>query len=291
MNVRHGVDISAVQGVLDPKVWAALKAKDIDFALHRFVVGNDAGIDSAAKENISRAEDAGIQSGKYLFAYPLPHIDPVKQVDEWFSKIEKSGSLAGEIPNAIDLEWPPREEWQVVNGVRTLVYPWKKWGCSAQQILEWGLAALERGLQLSGVPWFVYSFRYFLDCIDAANSAALGQFPLWLADYATQGHYTTADEMARVKIPAPWNADGSAGLVIMQNDGDGGLLLPNGRDADFNVANADLLNALIAMTGTPKEEPAPIDTEAARLDMNGLIVDADIDRYRRERVNDLLDAA
>src|SRR6185295_11914820 len=83
-----GIDVSAVQGALPEATWARLAEAGIRFALMRAVVGNETWTDAAAKTNGDRARAQGIVPGAYVFAYPLPHLDPKKEVEEYVRKLE-----------------------------------------------------------------------------------------------------------------------------------------------------------------------------------------------------------
>jgi len=226
----RGTDLSAVQGDVSDDDWRKLAELDVRFAFLRLVVGNEPWTDvGVAKRNAERARAHGILVAPYLFAYPLPHLLPDAQVEHLFALVEQLGELG--MPPALDLEWPPRETRRKD---QTLEDTWKKWGCSPVQLREWGLRALERGVELTGSPWFVYSFRYWLQCIEAAKSPELGDYPLWLADYSFKGRWPERPEIERLTVPAPWQQ-----ITIVQHDGDGGLKLPSARDADFSVGLID----------------------------------------------------
>lgn len=288
----YGTDVSAIQGELDNGVWNALRDLGIRLAIFRAIVGNEQWMDRFAM-NQSRAEDFGIVTGRYLFAYPLRHIDPRKQVEDWIRRLEDSGDDFDDgLPLALDQEWPPREEWKKnADGTKTLTYPWRdKWHLSAASIRDWDCAALERGRELTGRDLIFYSFPYHLDCIEASKAPELGRSPLWLANYTHKGRFPTPAQVAAYRVPKPWSE-----ITIVQHDGDGGLTLPNGRDADFNVMTGGeaRLRALTGRGAVPEATPAadPIDAHRARLAVAGALVDADVSRYRRERIEAELSAA
>src|SRR3990172_9560053 len=200
----RGTDLSAIQGDLTDKDWEALAKLDIKFAMLRLVVGNESWTDAGvAKRNAERAKAHGIQCGAYFFPYPLPHLDPKQQIERFLKVLEGVGVAIGEMPPAYDAEWPPREEWKVIDGVKTLTYPWKKWGCSASQLKDWHLAALNHGETLLGIQWLLYSYRYHLKCLEAEKAPELATRKLWLADYGLMGKWPSVAEVQKLKPPAP----------------------------------------------------------------------------------------
>lgn len=282
-----GIDISAVQGVRPVKEWETLAALGIKFALGRAVVGNDRWDDLAVASNAIRAAQAGIVTRPYVFAYPLPHLSPDEQAEHFAARLEAMG-LLGSGAVACDLEWPPREEYKVIDGVKTLTYPWKKWGCTDIQIREWCARHLDRLEQLVGKV-LVYSYRYWLHCIGAEKLPELATRDLWLADYRWSGRWPTVEECERIVAPRPWKE-----IAIVQHDGNGGLRLPSGVDADFNVLLGDearMAQVLgIGSAPEPLAEPVVVDP-GVRLATDALIVDDAIAEYRRERIDAIFTAA
>lgn len=285
LEILRGIDVSAIQGELTDADWEAIASVGIRFAYLRGVVGNEYR-DANLLKNVERAKRAGIRPGAYVFPFPLPHLSPERQAEYFVSLLEGIGTNLGELPIAFDLEWPPPEERDKTT--RLLVDVWKKWGCSASQIRDWGLKCLERGEALTGHSWVVYTYRYFWKCIDGHLAPEYGTRRLWLADYKLAGKVPTAEQAHATASLNPWLRP-----TIVQHDGDGGLKLPNGRDADFNVllGGEDLL---AQMTGT--QRPENVDTmpdlasitaaiSATRQTTMGAIVEESIADYRRERLD------
>lgn len=279
-----GTDISAVQGVLSDAIWQALSDQGIRFAIMRAVVGNETWTDGAAVENAKRAKAHGIVPSPYVFPYPLPHLDPIGQAEMFVRKLASLGTNFDELPPALDCEWPPREEWKVIDDVKTLTYPWQKWGCSPSQLRDWIMRCLTRCEELTGCTWLVYTYRYWLKCIEAEKIPELGMRPLWLADYTYAGRWPSDAELARLKPPAPWSH-----ITIVQHDGNGGLKLPGGKDADFNCAldeaEFEALTSMRTAHATVADDPV-IDLELARHRAMGAMIEDDIARYRRERIDE-----
>jgi len=225
----RGVDLSAIQGDVSDADWAHLADQEVRFAYLRCVVGNERWTDqNVAARNAKRAREHGIRLGGYLFAYPLPHLQPAEQIDRFMRVLEGVGV---DLPPAIDLEWPPRETKRPDG---TLEDTWAKWGCWPTQLREWGLSALELLRAYVGPTPLVYSFPYWLQCIESGKAPELARYHLWLAARPVNGRWPTRAEAEAVKVPAPWDH-----VAVMQHDGDGGQRLPSGKDADFSVALID----------------------------------------------------
>lgn len=282
--VLKGTDMSAIQGIRPDSEWRALAEMGIRFAILRSIVGNETWSDSAAVENARRARAHGIEAWPYIFLYPLPHLSPDAQAEGFVRRLEAMGLLGG--PVASDAEWPPREEWKVIDGVKTLTYPWLKWGCSAPQIREWLARFLTRLEELIARRSIVYSYRYWLKCIEAHLLPELADRPLWLADYGYSGRWPTREQCAAIRAPAPWSK-----IAILQHDGNGGLRLPqSGMDADFNVffGGEAELQALVGarLDETPATLPEMRIDPGVRLATNALMVEDAIAAYRRERIDE-----
>lgn len=283
----RGVDVSTYQGVISDEIAASLVAEGCVFAYVRAAVGNEARPDDRLKANVDVFKRHGIAVGPYLFPYPLPKLDPVAQAEHHFRLAEGLGSNVGELAPAIDAEWPPRES-RAKDG--TLVYDWRdKWGCTPAQLRDWLARYGARIDELSGCDCPLYTYRYWWDCIEGWNEPALTARRLWLADYGYKGAVPTDEQLAKIKPPR-----GFEKITILQHDGDGGLRLPTakgantGNDVDWNVM-ADP-NDLFKLLGQPRE-PLPPPTEIADLasiahaGASGLIVDAEIAAYRRDRID------
>lgn len=298
-----GVDLAApIQGELKPQVWKALADDGIRYAIMRLQVGNEAWSDFAQVERqLKIAREHGIACSAYFFAFPLPHLKPRPQVENFVRLLEKLGNLGsnvGDLPPAFDAEWPPPEEWKTdpdpavdtwPDGTRkqrndkgqVLVDLWKKWGCSPDQICDWFEEGVERGEELTGGLWLFYGYRYFFRRIGIAKRPQFAKRPLWLADYKYQSRWVTRAEIATVKPEPPWDK-----ITICQFDGNGGLRLPNGVDADFNmfVGSDEDFEALVGRKDQAIAAPV-IDHLLAAQDARGAIVEAEIARHRRERAD------
>lgn len=224
------IDASSVQGVLD---CVALRAAGIRGAYLKCTEGNSGGVDSSFATDVAAARAAGIAPGAYHFAYPLPPQNgnpsrsPIAQARAFFERSGGLGSRDGELPPAVDLEWPEPENWTDPKG---------RWVCTPSQIRDWGLEHLQEVTRLWGRKPLVYTYRYFWDHVLSAtddHGSAYADYPLWMADY---NHYAgkTPPDGAAPYVPRPWPT-----WTLWQHDGNGGLRMPNGRDADFNVFRGD----------------------------------------------------
>lgn len=204
----RGIDASSVQGLLNID---KLDADGCKFLIHKCKQGND-GKDAFFERNIAAAMAKGWTVGAYHFMYPLPHLDPVAQAEGFFAA-SSVGAAYGDLPPALDLEWPDPDAG------------WKKWGCTANQINDFARACAERVTQLFGRRPMIYIYPYFAQKLSAASTAWLAEYPLWIASYQT-----------KPTIPKPWTD-----WAIWQYDGNGGARMPGGGDADFNWFNGDAL--------------------------------------------------
>ena len=206
-----GLDASSVQGHLPID---ALDAAGCKFLISKCKQGND-GKDPVFEANTAAAKAKGWTVGAYHFMYPLPKLDPVAQAEGFFAA-SSLGSLDGELPPALDLEWPDPDAG------------WAKWGCTAPQIADWSRKCAERVAELYGCKPLIYIYPYFAAKLRGRGPTGgdlswLVDYPLWIASYAP-----------KPTIPAPWST-----WTMWQYDGNGGEKMPNGGDADFNRFNGD----------------------------------------------------
>ncbi len=210
----QGIDLSAVQGVLD---WKRVDPA-IKFVIHRCGVGNDKvrGVfshDGCFDANIAGARATGRTVGVYHFPYPLPVTpghedrDPVVQANAHFLASKGVGMHSGELPVVADLEWPAPQDWA-------------KWNVTADTIKLFTLKYLVEMDRLTKRKTAIYIYPDF-----AHHLGALCQFgdrPLWLASY----------EKTPAKV-SPWTLPD-----IWQNTGGGGKLY-NGAPVDTDVIADD----------------------------------------------------
>ncbi len=246
----RGLDASAVQGALP---YGQL-GPEYRFVILKAQQGND-GFDPWFERNVKGALDAGLEPFAYCFTYPLPHLDPKEQAALFVSRTEQL--LPGR-PIFLDNEWPE------VVAARPGGKGWKEWGCSPQQLSDWLAANAAEVTRLSRAP-AIYTYDWWWRAIrdgapaygfpTGADVSWAAAYDLWMAWYVSGWPAPGASP----KVPAPW-----ATWKFWQFDGNGGLRLPNGVDADFCVFNGsdDDLKAWALGTSPP---PAPsIDVTTVR---------------------------
>lgn len=147
------------------------------FVWVKCVEGNE-GRDPKYVKYVADAQAADLAVGPYHFAYPLPddgvHAgrDPKEQAKRFFDGCKGLGSQPGELSPALDLEWPPPEEWT-------------KWGCTAQQISDWARECCEEMTLLWGRQPIIYTYPYWWRTLAAkADVSWASEYPLWYADYS-----------------------------------------------------------------------------------------------------------
>lgn len=207
----HGLDVSAVQGVVP---WSQLTT-DYHFVVIKAQQGND-GLDPYFFKNVAGAKAAGLITGGYHFAYPLPHLDPREQARMFFARCKEHGTNVGELPPFLDLEWPAVQDWA-------------KWKCTAQQISDWARDCLDEMRKLWGCKPYLYIYPSWWDYLAAhADVSWAAEYELWMASYPAKVGFPIDGQ--KPYIPKPFTR-----APFWQFDGNGGLKLPNGVDADFCV--------------------------------------------------------
>jgi len=206
----RGIDVSSLQGTID---WATERER-FEFAIIRNGMGNEAP-DGKVAINLERARAAGFVVGVYNVSYPLrtdgKHLNraPVDQA-RWHALEWRKGDL----PPAVDLEWPAPEDWT-------------KWGVTAKSIVDWHLAYLEEMTRLVGIRPTVYTYPYYaaklLEGSSSATMQSLGAYPLWLAKYHDS-------DIGSPDAPFPWTT-----VEIQQTEGGDTTHLTNGCPVDVDV--------------------------------------------------------
>jgi GH25 family lysozyme M1 (1,4-beta-N-acetylmuramidase) len=266
--VIRGFDASSCQGAIP---WDALKAAGIEYVYLKCGNGNDPP-DPTFERNAQEAKSHGLIVAPYHFLYPLPHIDPVHAAEAHFAACGGIGSNVGELPAAIDLEWPPREEQ--AKDSKTIIDTWAKWGVGRLQINLWTVAYAKRYRELQGSPPVLYTYPYFAQCL-APLSTELGDCILWFASNWKAGVVPHDGDMPSNALPGLWQKDvlqteGARGF-FWQHDGNGGILMPNGADADFDVfvGSREQFNRLIGMGPENARTVDPVDIPTSHLPVGG----------------------
>lgn len=222
----HGLDGSSVQGILP---FDQLVATGIKFVILKAQQGND-GFDPDCIKNAEAAIAHGLTVFAYCFLYPLPHLDPREQARLFLSKLK--GTVLEGKPIFVDCEWP--EPLALKAGGKG----WKEWGCTPAQISQWMKDCCDELSKSTTVV--MYTYDDWWSCVrdgraaygfpQGADVSWAAQYALWMAWYR-KGWPVGGDAP---RIPKPWTK-----WLFWQFDGNGGLVLPNGLDADFSVFNGD----------------------------------------------------
>lgn len=215
-----GLDASSVQGSIP---FARLVEADIRFVILKAQQGND-GFDPWFERNMNAALEHGIEPFAYCFFYPLPTRDkktgreistrdPRHQAKLFVDRIHRFEPMRGR-PIFIDEEWPETENWE-------------EWGCTAKSINEAMRINAAEVHELSGRSPVLYTYLWWWNSVTkGADTAWARDYELWMAWYTNK--WPGPD--SKPKVPLPWTH-----ARFWQFDGNGGLLLPNGVDADFCV--------------------------------------------------------
>lgn len=210
----RGFDASFCQGKLP---WSLIK-DEYAFCILKGQSGND-GFDPSFEQGMKAAFANGLEAFAYCFAYPLPHIDPKAEAQQFVNAVYKFPEMKGR-PIFVDLEWPAPILWTA-----------KK--CTAQQISDWCKALCEEITRLTGIKPVIYTYPDWWNHVAAgADVSWAAEYSLWLAEYI---HDWPKDGENPKYLLKPWTS-----WLFWQFDGNGGLKLPNGVDADFCVFNGDL---------------------------------------------------
>lgn len=198
-----GLDVSVYQG--DKINWKAVAAAGYKFVICRCGVGNGSK-DKNYEKNIAGAKAVGLKVAAYHFVYPLPTI-PNQPLRDPKAQAKLHADWAGkDILAACDLEWPEPENWA-------------KWGCTAQQIVDWAVTYLEEYERLTGIRPIVYTYPYFAKAVNLPASFAQ-KWKLWIASYT-----------ANPTVPKPWTD-----WLLWQDSGGKTTNLPGGGPVDTNKA-------------------------------------------------------
>lgn len=259
-----GIDVWHGYGKID---WA--KARDeghVRFAFAKCTQGND-GKDPRFDEYVAGAKAAGIPVGAYLYGYALPNDpahpgrSPEEQARKFFADCGGLGSRPGELPPALDMEFPARWDRRKVDADGNLIDQWARFGVTAEFIARWTLACLQEMERLFGRVPILYTYPDFWARLGAFGKLPeFRRYPLWIASYIRE----SAKALPTTERPlavAPWDA-----FTIWQFSADGSPVRVPGVPAcplDRNVIkDEDTLTRLI-MDGAPTP-PAFVDLSTTR---------------------------
>lgn len=217
----RGIDVSNIQHTVD---WARLAGQGIRFAIVKCTTGNN-GKDSDFDRHVAGAKAAGLAVGLYHFSFPLPD-DPIhpgrspeEQADACWAVASGLGSNDGELPPAVDLEWPMANEWL-------------KYGCGPDQIRTHNLALIEAFAVRWGCRPLVYTYPDWWMRTGGGHEVAFARNPLWMASYPAGAPSWPVDGRGPPCVVKPWASPG--GWAVWQFSG-GGLVLPGVGKVDTNV--------------------------------------------------------
>ena len=260
-----GVDVHAGYQMID---WERVAKAGVRFAIVKCTLGNEpAGDDRLFARNVAGAKAAGILVGAYHFAFPLPSgsllprgRSPKEQAERFFTVSKGLGANVGELPPALDFEWPARwDKTKFVdannNGVldagEKLVDQWARWGISAASISEWGLECLEHLKRLWGRVPMIYEYPHFREMLgEYGKGAVWTRYPLWIATYPESARATTLPPPgAKPILNAPWSD-----WAIWQFSADGSPMRIDGipvSPIDRNVIRDEATLRRLAMLDDP----------------------------------------
>lgn len=227
----RGVDLSSIQTTrVDGRYvdidWKKVAASGVRFAYARCGYGNEPP-DEAFHVFAGGAEAAGIAVGAYHVGFPIriasdPGADPVSQARAHFAASQSQGINPGELPPALDLEWP-------VPGTPE----WSKHGCTPEFVREWALGYLAEMRELLGgrLPVLYDGFPNYWSAIGGSGEPRFKEYPLWRVDYRP-----------KPVTPGPWEQ-----FTLWQCGGGGSAdqpatsttHLPNGAIVDEDVFRGD----------------------------------------------------
>lgn len=220
-----GIDVSRWQSVVP---WADIACADVRYAWIKATHG--LGADPRFSQNWTDSR-GHLPRGAYHW---LTDSDPVLQAEHLARALDATGDR-GELHAAIDWEEPStahRGEELVLHVVKALRRARTLLGDSLVYTGDWYVAQ------------YVALDRDFDRLVSRDLVDELVSFGLWHSQYP---RVALADRLAcasspptlpTAKLPYPWR---SRGLLeaLWQFDGDGGCTMPNGVDADFNVATPE----------------------------------------------------
>lgn len=229
-----GIDLAKWQGQPPlPELWA----RGVRFAYCKCVHGAG-GVDETFAHNWKSlgafrgdaggaGDDDGTGERRYkrgAYAWFVPSADPKAQADRFCSTLEAAGYNDDDLPPALDFEEVDKTLLGTVLRDRFLTFR----DCVKKN--------LGRKVLTYTAPWYFQTTLVNIDC------AALAEDDLWNAQYPHLEKVGPVDydralqllQSLTPSIPQPWVAAGKR-EVMRQFDGDGGLKMPNGVDADFDV--------------------------------------------------------
>lgn len=242
-NFLYGIDAARWQGEID---FAACAAAGIRYAWLKAVHGLG-GPDPAFLANWKRSH-GHMPRGAYLW---LTDSDPIAQAENLVRVVDNAGTDC-ELTLAVDFEEP---------GTKMRGAP----------LVEHLRKCLHRVRTLTGVAPLMYTGAWYWDgyaLVDAQD--IVEEFPLWHAQYPrtvmqnARACGVLPPDLPDPRLPKPWR-DRNVECAVWQFDGNGGCLLPNGVDVDFNRTTPYHLASLFRSARPVQELMSKLDGPATPL--------------------------
>ncbi len=269
-----GIDVWHGYGPID---WAQAKAAGVRFAYAKCTQGNDddlrtlenEGKDPRFDEYVAGAKAAGIPVGAYLFGYPLPEggaagRTPEEQAQRFFADSKALGKAPGELPPALDLEWPARWDKRKIDANGNLIDQWQRWKVDAEFIARWGLAALAEIERLWGRIPVLYTYPdFWLRLGTWGRLPEWRRYLLWIATHTRGGMQNTLPVAGERPLVVPSFND----WTIWQFSADGSPISVPGVPAcplDRNVIKDEATLRRLLMLDPAPAPPAFLDLTTTR---------------------------
>ncbi len=263
-----GIDVHAGYDAVRPIDWDIAAGAGVDFAIAKGTLGNEPpGDDRSFRRNVAGAKAAGVPVGFYHFAFPLPSgpglpagRSPREQADRAFAFSAGLGSDAGELPPALDLEWPPRMG-RLKPGDKTgpVIDLWSHWNVDGASICDWALEWLEHATTLWGRRPLLYTYPDFWRSLGRHGmNPEFAEYPLWIATYpaSTKAAWLPPEGAKPIEV-GPWGKNWD----IWQFAADGSTVRVPGVHAapiDRNcMRDRAALRRLLGLSGAAETIPAP----------------------------------
>jgi GH25 family lysozyme M1 (1,4-beta-N-acetylmuramidase) len=215
----QGADVHAGYGKIAWEKAAAV----LRFVYVKCTTGNSPGVDAQFAANVSGAIAHDVAVGGYHFSYPLPDDaahpgrSPEEQAERAFRDSRGLGSREGELPHAIDAEWPPPQECDDYVGRDKVDKGWK---CTRPQMSEWFRRYCVHATKLWGRKPIIYTYpAWWRWLAEGADVSWAREYEVWFADYAHPGPGTPPDGWVAPHMP--WVAGTWDDFTICQYSAEG----------------------------------------------------------------------
>lgn len=212
-----GIDAAKWQGILPvDDLWP----NGIKFAIVKATHGLSRDADVQFKRSFARLQTSNVLRSAYHW---FTDADPVAQADAFLYTVGDLRSL-GDLPLAVDFEEPATR-------------------FRGKELLDRLRLCLERVEAVSGRRVILYSGKWYWDQFvgnDVEAQDLVERYLYWHAEYPRtmirdiRACGMEPPVLGAPKLPMPWQR-AKVPYFLWQFDGNGGCVLPNGVDADFNV--------------------------------------------------------